>query len=217
MKNRFILLICAITQSIFAFNGEIQLNYSNFNSGDFKVQSVNWLFKNDQAKMTLTMLDDKGITNVSSFIPNKSSQSLLIYNNMPSADGKNYYYQVPVNKIEDLKNTEYRVEKTTEQKLIAGYNCIKYMVYTATTITEMWVCTSIELNYGSWASFFKTNAEMQGLMKIGINGFPLESTTKSLAGNIIFQYTATSVNTDKTIEDKEFTVPSGYILVSNNK
>lgn len=216
MKNIISTICIFISLHAFAFNGEIQLQYTHFNGGDYKVESVIWQFKNDQAKMIMTLLDEKGNQNISSFIPNKNSQSLLIYSNSPSADGKNYYYQVPVNNIEDLKNTEYRVEKTTETKQIAGYTCIKYMVYTASSITEMWVSNTIDLNYGSWASFFKANAEMQGLAKLNIAGFPLESTTKSLAGNIIFQYSAISVSS-KTLENKDFEVPAGYILVVNNK
>jgi hypothetical protein len=47
----------------------------------------------------------------------------------------------------------------------------------------------------------------------GINGFPLESTTKSLAGNIIFQYMAQSVS-EKSVDVNQFNVPAGYTLTT---
>jgi hypothetical protein len=131
-------------------------------------------------------------------------------------DGKNFYYEVPVNKIENLSKTDYRTEKTIETKNILGYECTKYIVYAANSVTEMWVTSSIDMDYGSWATFFKTNAEMQGLHAAGLKGFPLESTTKSLAGNIIFQY-VTSVVISKTLDDKEFSVPAGYVLNTTNR
>lgn len=197
-----------------AFQGEIVLNYSNFNAGDMKVDKVTWTFKDNQSKMSMVMTDASGKVASSSFIPQKSSESLLIYSNTSAADGKNYYYQVPLNKIEDTKKSDYRAEKTSESKVILGYTCTKYLVYSSSTITEMWVASSIDVNYGTWANFYKTNAEMQGLKLLGIVGFPLESTTKSLAGNIIFQYTTSSV-LSKTLDDKEFQVPANYVLATN--
>jgi hypothetical protein len=75
------------------------------------------------------------------------------------------------------------------------------------------VAKSIDIPYGSYASYFKTNAEIQGMALTGINGFPLESTTKSLAGNIIFQYMAQSVS-EKSVDANQFNVPAGYTLTT---
>ena len=216
MKQILIFIFCISFYSIFAFDGEIKLHYTNFNGGDFKVENVEWYFKKDKAKMVISMKDPNGTVSNSSFIPVKSKESLIIYSNTPAADGKNLYFEVPINKIEEHNKTDYRTEKTTETKSILGYDCTKYLVYTANSITEMWVTTSIDMDYGSWASFFKTNAEMQGLHMANLIGFPLESTTKSLAGNIIFQYSTESV-TAKTLDDKEFSVPAGYVLNVSNR
>lgn len=216
MKNIFIAIACFLNLSLFAFTGEIVLNYSNFNAGDFKVDNVTWKFKNDRAKMTLSMADAKGKISLNSFIPVKATESLIIYSDNKSEDGKNFYYDVSLNKIEDHSKTDYRAEKTTETKKILGYDCTKYLVYSSSTVCEMWVAASLDINYGSWAAFYKTNAEMQGLYRLGITGFPLESSTKSLAGNIIFQYTTQSVSA-KSLDDKEFAVPAGYVLNVNNR
>jgi hypothetical protein len=213
MKQLFFILLIFSSIMSFAFDGEIKLSYTYFNGGDFKVEEVSWLFKKDQAKMTMNMRDANGKLLVTSFIPEKNSKALTIYSNTPSSDGKNQYFQVDISKIEDLKKAEYRTEKTTETKTILGYACEKYMVYSQSTITEMWVAKSIDIPYGSYASYFKTNAEIQGMALTGINGFPLESTTKSLAGNIIFQYMAQSVS-GKSVDANQFNVPAGYTLTT---
>lgn len=212
MKSISLIAFVFFCISLHAFNGEITLNYTSFNGGDFKIERVLWTFADSNAKMTLSMQNiDNGVQSVSSFIPDLQSTDLLIYSNLPSGDGKLHYYSVDVNKIQAERPNDYRIEKSIETKSIAGYMCTKYIIYGAGTTTETWVTDQIDVPFYSFAPYFKSNTEMQGLAQQKIIGFPMESKTMSAAGNILFQYTVSSVK-PKAVEASEFLIPAGYTL-----
>lgn len=107
-------------------------------------------------------------------------------------------------KMQELQYGEkdYEIKETTETKLIAGYNCKKYIMKDkiANEETEVWATTDIKL---------PTNILTANYLKIV--GIPVQFSTN--ARGLKSKMTLKDVK-EETIADINFNVPTGYETIS---
>lgn len=110
-------------------------------------------------------------------------------------------------KVDDTKGEEETavpaVNKTSETKKIAGYNCTKYLLkMDEMDDTEIWATTELK-------------AKMGAKSPLGtVDGFPLEYV--SAKDGVKTRLTATSVS-EKTVESAMFQIPEGYTIMTQEE
>lgn len=212
--RKFSTIILVLTSlSSFAFEGAVKVRYKQFNGTSDKYDFV-WNFKGTKCALTMSMLNAE-ITTKTTFLPDLANKQLLIYSQDPAATEK-IYYTVPVTDISG--NTAKATSQATGQKKeIAGVSCEQYIFKTESGTCEVWIATSITVDWKPLATFFKTATAVQAMATNGIVGFPMEVLDKNEQGLVIESSQTIEYNTTKQA-DTAFTIPSGYkALAVENK
>jgi len=211
MKKIFsVFFAVALSTGLFASNGMvITQTFKDAGNGGASV-TVTWYVSQTQCKLKMAYADDK-VNTTTYFIPDAASGTLLTYSDgtAPGAQQKNYF-SIPVQNIKSNADvTRVNVTRTGETKTLGGMLCEKVIIKTNRSITEMWLTTDFKPDFYKFSPFFQSSIELLGLNQDGIQGVPLESTTKDNAGTVISSYTLVSAqNTELNAGD--FTVPSDY-------
>ena len=73
----------------------------------------------------------------------------------------------------------------------------------------MWITTDFKPDFYKFYPYFQNSYELMGLNEEGIQGFPLQSVTKDISGNVLSSYSLVSV-AQKDLSGADFAVPADY-------
>lgn len=174
--------------------------------------SVSWYVSASRCKLKM-LLGSGSQTSTTYFIPDITNAQLLTYNESPVVAGATKaFYKLPVDKVsasKDASVARITVTKTGENKEIGGLSCEKIIVKTDKHETEVWVSKKFTPEFYKYYPFFKDHYALAGLSEEKLKGFPLESVTKDLSGNVISAYQFVSA-TEAEFTDEDFKVPAEY-------
>ncbi|MDB5281355.1 MAG: hypothetical protein JWO06_430 [Bacteroidota bacterium] len=210
MKKIFsIVFLLAFTASLFAANG-IVVTQKYAGVAEKGSVTVTWYVTATQCKMKMDF-QSADVTSTTWFIPDLSTGNLLTYGEGPvPAKVSKTYYSIPAKSIQsNLNVSRVSVNRTGETKTLMGMLCEKVIVKTNKTITEMWVTKDFKADYYKYYAFFQSSYELMGLSEESLQGFPLESVTKDLTGNVITSLNLTSAKSSD-LTSADFNVPADY-------
>lgn len=218
MKTNTLCIFLFLSNLLLAGNGLV-VTQKYFDNNVKQNVTTTWYITNSQSKMKMTFADDK-VSTTNWFLPDFTNHNLLAYTegNVP-AGAKKSYYAIPLQSIQPDKDKDYtriRTEKTGEQKTLGGKKCEKLIARTNKSVTEMWVTTDFAPDYFLSFPFFRNSAELNALYDGNIKGFPMESVTKDLSGQVIYSYTFVSA-TDVNFTPADFEVPAEYESATQKK
>lgn len=211
----FLMSLCA-----FAGNGlVVTQQFSGQGAKPGSTVVITWYVSQSQCKMKMEYKDDQ-LNSVTWFIPDMASGKLLMYaEGDVKAGAQKTYYAVPVADIKASANTNVarvNIEHTGETKVIAGFNCEKMVAKTNKGTTEMWVTTDFKPDFFKFYPFFQSDLALLALNNDGLQGFPVEYTSKDNLGNIISSNTFVS-GAGSNLTNADFKVPADYKSAEQTK
>lgn len=210
---KFLITTLTLFVTVFCFGGNgLVVTQKYFDNNVQQHVTVTWYVSGTLCKMKMNYADEK-VSTSNWFVPDYAGHNLLIYTegNVPTG-AKKAYYTVPVTDIQPDKSKDYsrvKTQKTGEQKVISGMKCEKIVATTNKSVTEIWVTQEFTPDYFLSFPYFRNSAELNALYDGGIKGFPLESVTKDLSGQILYSYTLISAE-NTNLSETDFKVPSEY-------
>ena len=212
MKSIVTALLIVFTSSVLAYEGKVTVKYKTYNKvADY--YTFVWSFSASKCMLEMNrQTAEKSAPTY--FIPDILSGKLFMFAKDPTAKEKNYF---AINAA-DIRGNSGNVtgQATGEKKTINGLECDKFVFQSASETCEAWVAKSITVDWKSYAPFFKTSLEIQGLATMNIIGFPVSVTTKDERGLIVNNYELQSVIPGKVAE-AELALPNGYTLFGSPK
>jgi hypothetical protein len=125
------------------------------------------------------------------FVPQSKQNSLLLVVTTSEGENKSEINANDINSEIDMSRGEV---KENGVKNSAEYGELTLLIInTPTTVTETEVSKLIDVNFSKYASFFKNDYAVQGLIRSGQSGFPLNSVTKDKSGKVITKTTVISI------------------------
>jgi Domain of unknown function (DUF4412) len=211
MKKIFSIIFAAILSTGLFASGGMIITQTYKDAGNSAASiTVTWYVSETQCKMKMEYADGK-INSTTYFIPDAAAAKLLTYSDgaAPGASQKNYF-SLPVQNIKGNADvTRVNVTRTGETKTLAGIVCEKVIIKTNRSTTEMWLTRDFKPDFYKFSPFFQSSVELLGLSQDGIQGMPLESTTRDNSGAIISSYTLISAQ-NAQLNAGDFAVPSDY-------
>lgn len=200
-------LFVALINFCFAFEGIVSMKYNYLNGSQIDL-TINWYISGNQVKMG--MLFNDGKNNFETFIvPNLSQANMLVYSTKPAENGQKYYTIVPVENISsNLKNTDCTIEDKGNAA-VEGKDCAVYAAKFASVNTQFYLDRNIDINFGDFAQFFKSDYVMAAIAHGKLSGFPVKLNTLDINGNILDQAMLISI-VEQKLDAKVFGVPVGY-------
>jgi hypothetical protein len=204
MKLKLIIFpLCMIAMHAFGFEGSIKQVVKNYN-GTGTTLTMTWYLSAHNYRVDMAA-SGKGINSNSVFIMDAASQTLKTYEASGGA-GKKLYFQVDAGSIAgDLSIISVNI--TQEVRQINGYKCEKWIVVTSSGTYNVWITRTIDADWSSYKSFFKTSVEIQALASQGVRGFAM--LTESNNGNNTMGVETVSIQAVPAIT---FAIPSEYTL-----
>jgi hypothetical protein len=218
--NRILMSAFFLLASIhcFAWQGTFKQKYTSATNKGTSV-TVTWYVTDTDCKMQMDF-EGQDIKSTTFFLPDLKGSQLLTYTvggvtNVKFPDTTKKYFAIPLNIIQQNANlgvSRVNVIKTGETKVIQGMNCEKVLVKTNLNETEMWVSKDFQPQFYKFYSCFRSSFEIMGLYEEKMLGFPVQSVTKDLSGQVISSYDILSIQAQE-LTSKDFTVPTEYKLV----
>ncbi len=210
MKKNIFLILCLITSAFITAqsvnNATIK---TNVKSDNFDGQ-ITWFVKGDKIAFDMQFTHE-GKTFSSRFIPDKSKG---VFHILTTSSDSKIYSTADAKSIETTPGFD-PVILSVEQagnEVISGINCKKIIVKTAGTTTECFIDPSINAQYTSFETFFRSDYALLAMKELKINGFPIALITKNLEGKIITEVQTTSIQTN-SVNDNIFTIGKEYKTV----
>ncbi len=204
MRHIFSFILFFLPLLAFAqFEGKIDMRTTLTETGEnakveWFIQSSNHLMNinsesKDQAKMQYGLL-----------IKEKQQETWFL------SENDNSVYQFPYQTLnrKDLGlplNSTIKI--TEEKKKIAGFDCTRYQIISATVTVDCWIGEETGLTHSDFPEFMR-NGSLFGVMRLnGIKGIPLIFEVKNLAGDILNGQYIDRITAQKLSADK-FKTPS---------
>jgi hypothetical protein len=151
---------------------------------------ISWFIKKDRIAFELRSNTDPAGMKMR-FVPQPKQNSMLLVVTTSDGENKTEIHANDINAEIDMSKAEVRENGI---KSSAEYGEITLLIInTPGTVTETEVSKIIDVNFSRYASFFKNDYAVQGLIKSGQSGFPLNSVTKDKSGKVITKTTVISI------------------------
>lgn len=207
MKKSLLLIFCSILSVIITAQTVNNATIKTTVKGDKFDGEIIWYLKGDKVAFDMQFTHE-GKTYSSRFIPDKSKGLFHILTN--SGESR-IYSTADAKSIEvtpGFDPTILSVEPAGEQ-LISGINCKKIIVKTAGTVTECYIDPTINVNYTSYETFFRSDYALLAMKELKMNGFPIAIKTKDLEGKTITEVTTTNIQ-QNSVTDNHFAIGKEY-------
>ncbi len=205
-------LLAALLLNSAAQGYSIQMKYTDNAIQNMQMELV-WQIDKNNCKLQLkNRFEGKNVSSL--FFTDRANNTIKMMDENPE-NGKKIFYTISTTSLKPDARFDYKRGKavlTSEGKTIAGIPCKKVIFNTEKFNCEFWLAESLP-DVKPWASFFQSYPELNGIAESELSGFPLASTIKDAAGNVIVTLEATNVQ--KTpLTEADFKVPSTYIDAS---
>ena len=205
-KLLFLLAMCALVNSSFAFDGVVSIQFKGNAKEDFK---LTWHITDAKCRLDMLYTGAESTGKPTVFLPGNGANKVIMYNSNAATAQDYKYYDATVEKVPVLDN--YKVTATNETKTIGGFMCVKYIFKSDNgKVVESWIAKDINVDWSNYAIAFRTITELQIMAKYDVKGFPLESTIKDASG-VVTSYTLNYAKKETQAADL-FLLPVGYSL-----
>ncbi len=212
MKKSFLsLCLLLIGAGVFAFDGKIKIAYKQFGSSTDKY-SFTWNLSGSKLCLQIEM-KTKDVNTLTTFIPDIAKKQLISFEKLNNPE--KIFFQIPLADIKS-ESGNIKAELTGDKKMISGFECEKLLVTSERQTTEAWVTRAIEEDWKSFAPFFQSADEIQGLAKLGVKAFPLQVTSRNEIGVIVSSSEIDAIQKE-TPANEVFEVPASYKLYTAAK
>ena len=106
---------------------------------------------------------------------------------------------------------DFSIEKTTDTKVINGYNCTRYIGKNRATEAQAWITDELDITWADLVQFKKGAGRNPYQMGFGQDGMIMEMQVKETKINK--EWTMTTEVTEQPVADSQFEVPNGVELM----
>lgn len=201
----FITAFCLMALRTFAFEGTIKQTIKNYNGTGIDV-TMSWSVKGNNCRIDMKT-SDKDAKGNTVLLMDAATKTLKTYND--ASGNEKFYFEV---KTSDISAGVFDVSatRTTEVKVIKGFNCEKWTVRANGNIYTVWITKDVDMDWKVYQDFFKSGIEFQALALEGVKGFPILTESRNGSNDMTVDQL-----TPQAVSANVFTVPSEYKLYVN--
>jgi len=207
MKKLNFLILCIIISASITAQSVNNVSIKTNVKGDNFDGQITWFVKGDKIAFDMQFTHE-GKTFTSRFIPDKSKGLFHVLTTTPDAK---IYSTAEAKSIEPTPGFDpviLSVEMAGDE-VISGINCKKIIVKTAGTVTECFIDPTINAQYTSYETFFRSDYALLAMKELKLNGFPIALITKNLEGRILTEVQTINIQLN-SVNDNVFVVGKEY-------
>jgi len=208
MKKTFFLIFCFI--SIIGFLSAQNISNATLKTtvkgGNFDGQ-ITWFLKGDKIAFDVQFTNE-GKQYTTRYIPDRTKGIFHILSTTP--DSK-IYSTAEAKLIEPTPGFDRNIISVEQagDEVISGINCKKIIVKTAGSVTECFIDPTINVNYTSYESFFRSDYALLAMKELKMNGFPIAVKTVDLEGKVLTEVQTLNIQAN-SVNDNVFNISKDY-------
>ena len=207
MKKTFFIIFCLLTGFLSAQNINNVTIKTTLKGANFDGQ-ITWFLKGDKIAFDVQFTNE-GKQYLTRYIPDKVKGIFHILSTTPESK---IYSTAEAKLIEPTPGFDSHIISIEQVKdeVISGINCKKIIVKTAGSVTECYIDPTINANYTSYESFFRSDYALLAMKELKMTtGFPIAIKTVDLEGKVITEVQTLNIQAN-SVTDNVFNISKDY-------
>ena len=207
MKKTIFIILCLISFGFLSAQNINNVTIQTKVKGPSFDGEITWFVKGDKIAFEVKF-SNEGKQYITRFIPDKSKGIFHLLSTTP--DGK-IYSTAEAKSIQETPGFDSKILSVEQagDVMVSGINCKKIIVKTAGSVTECFIDPTINANYTSYETFFRSDYALLAMKQLKMNGFPIALKTVDLEGKVITEVQAVNIQAN-SVSDNLFSVSSEY-------